>query len=437
MLDIKFIRDNKKEVAKAAKNKNIKIDLDALLELDDQRKSLQKEIDTLRTQRNEIAELLKDASKRTPEVMEKGKELKNGLAALELRETDVLNEYNTLMLKVPNVYSKDTPVGKDDSENEVFSTVGEPTTFAFEIKDHITLGKDLDILDLERGVKVGGFRGYFLKNEGALMHMAVLQYALAKLVAKGFTPMIPPIIVREEAMVNMGQFPAFRAETFKLSNAVPSTELGAGDHEIKEDRFLAGTSEVGLLNYYAGEIIDKASLPIKMCAYSQCYRSEVGSYGKDTKGIYRIHEFGKVEQVILCEADSEEGIKLHEELLKISEEILSELGLPYRVLKICTGDMGAAKYRMYDLEAWMPSRNGYGETHSDSFLTDWQSRRANIRYKDGDEIKFAYTLNNTAIASPRVLIALWENYQQADGSIVVPEVLRPYMGGKSLITKKK
>lgn len=431
MLDIKFIRENKDEVAEAAKNKNIKVDLDALLELDDQRISLQKAGDILRTQRNEIADMLKDASKRTPEVMEKGKELKDNLVALELRENEIIAQFNSLMLKVPNVYSKDTPVGKDDSENQIAEVVGEPTKFNFEIKDHITLGKELDILDLERGVKVGGFRGYFLKNEGALMHMAVLQFALAKLAAKGFTAMIPPIIVREESLVNMGQFPAFRSETFQLTNAVEVED------DKRENRFLAGTSEVALLNYYAGEIIDKAMLPIKMCAYSQCYRSEVGSYGKDTKGIYRIHEFGKVEQVILCEADTDGGVKLHEELLKISEEILTDLGLPYRSLRICTGDMGAGKYRSYDLEAWMPSRNGYGETHSDSFLTDWQSRRANIRYKDGDEIKFVYTLNNTAIASPRVLIALWENYQQEDGSIVIPEVLRPYMGGKSLISKKK
>lgn len=431
MLDIKFIRENKKEVANAAKNKNISVDLDALLELDDQRISLQKEGDILRTQRNEIADLLKDASKRTPEVIEKGKELKDNLVALELRENEILMEFNSLMLKVPNITSEDTPVGKDDSENQVADVVGEPTKFSFEIKDHIALGKDLDILDLERGVKVGGFRGYFLKNEGAQMHMAVIQFVMQKLISKGFMAMIPPIIVREESLVNMGQFPAYKAETFQLTNA------DAVDDDKKESRYLAGTSEVALLSYYADEIIEKSTLPLYMCAYSQCYRSEVGSYGKDTKGIYRIHEFAKIEQVVLCDASIESGVKIHEELRKISEEILSELGLPYRVLRICTGDMSAGKYRMYDLEAWMPSRDGYGETHSDSFLTDWQSRRANIRYKDGDETKFVYTLNNTAIASPRVLIALWENYQQADGSIVVPEVLRPYMGGKSLITKVK
>ena len=262
------------------------------------------------------------------------------------------------------------------------------------------------------------------------MHLAILQYSLNKLIAKGFTPMITPTIVREEALYSMGQFPLHKAETFKLANAVEV------DEDKRENRYLAGTSEVALVNYYANEIIDKAKLPIKFCGFSQCFRSEAGSYGKDTKGIYRIHEFAKIEQVIIAENNIDKSLEILEDLRQISEEILSDLKLPYRVLSICTGDMGLGKYKMYDLESWMPARGNYGETHSDSFLTDWQARRANIRYKDGEEIKFVHTLNNTAIASPRVLIAIWENYQQADGSIIVPDVLRPYMNGVTAIKKK-
>lgn len=431
MLDIDFIRNNTDAVKEAAQHKNIEINIDHLLYLDDQRKELQQKGDKLREERNEIAEQLKDPEKRTDELKEKGKKIKEKISQIETDERALLSEYTDLMLRVPNLYSDDTPVGKDDSENVEIAKVGEPRKFNFEVKDHITLGESLDILDLNRGVKVGGFRGYFLKNEGAQLHFAVLHYAFNKLIEKGFTPFIPPTIVKEEALEYMGQFPLHKAETFKLTNAVDV------DDEKKESRYLVGTSEVPLVSYYANEVLDKSQLPVKLCAFSQAYRSEVGSYGKDTKGIYRIHEFGKVEQVIICEADMESGLRLHEELRAISEEILQDLELPYRVLQICTGDMGQGKYRMYDLESWMPSRESYGETHSDSFLTDWQARRANIKYKDGNETKYAYTLNNTAIASPRILIALLENYQNEDGSITIPQVLRPYLNNQEKIEPKE
>lgn len=430
MLDITFIRENKEEILKAIKNKNVKLDLDRLLSLDVSRCELQGKIDELRSRRNALAESLQDAATRTPEKLEEGKKLKEELAILEGKANEIVPEYDALMFQVPNVYSGDTPIGKDDSENVEVVKVGEPTTFDFTIKDHIQLGQDLDILDLERGVKVGGFRGYFLKNEGAQMHLAVLQYCLNKLIAKGFTPMIAPTIVRDSALTSMGQFPAYKDQVYKLTNAVEVAEAE------KENRYLAGTSEVALVSYYADEIVDKSKLPIKMCGFSQCYRSEVGSYGKDTKGIYRIHEFAKIEQVVLAENDLEKSLEILEELREISAEILSDFKLPYRVLSICTGDMSLGKYKAYDLEAWMPSREKYGETHSDSFLTDWQAHRANIRYKDGTETKYVHTLNDTAVASPRILIALWENNQQADGSILIPEVLVPYMGGKTKINRK-
>jgi seryl-tRNA synthetase len=430
MLDINFIRENKKVIAEAIKNKNVELDLDKLLQLDEQRRELQHKVDQIRTKRNVIAEDLKDATKRTPEIVAEGKKLKDELSGLEEESRQVGLLFTDLMYLVPNIISEDTPIGRDDSQNEVVEVVGKPTKFDFEPKDHIALGESLDILDLERGVKTGGFRGYYLKNEGAQMHLAILQYTLNKLIAKGFTPMITPTIVREEAMYAMGQFPLYKDNTFKLANSVEVED------DKRENRYLAGTSEVALVNYYSDEVLEKQKLPIKLCGFSQCFRSEVGSYGKDTKGIYRIHEFAKVEQVIIAENDLNGSLKLLEELRQISEEILSDLKLPYRVLAICTGDMGLGKYKMYDLEAWMPVRGKYGETHSDSFLTDWQARRANIRYRDGEDVKFVHTLNNTAIASPRVLIAIWENYQQADGSIKVPEVLIPYMGGVREIRAK-
>ncbi len=425
MLDIQFIRDNKDAVAVAAQHKNIDLDLDKLLELDDERKNLQQHIDELRTQRNAIAQALQDASQRTPEVMETGKRLKAEITALEEDQRQIMEAFFELMLKVPNIPSADTPIGKDDSENVEIKKQGDLPSFDFEIQDHVALGTSLDILDLEKGVAISGFRGYFLKNEGAQMHMAVLQYVFNKLIGKGFTPMTAPAIVREEPLLNMGQFPGHREETYRLVAK-----------EGEEDKYLAGTAEVGLLSYFADEVLEGTQLPIKLCGFSPCYRSEAGSHGKDTKGLYRVHEFMKIEQLVIAENNVEASLKLHEELLAISEEILQDLGLPYRVIITCTGDQGQGKHKMYDVETWMPSREKYGETHSNSLLTDWQARRANIRYKDTEGIHFAHTLNNTAIASPRILIALWENYQQADGSIRIPEALVPYMGGKTVITRK-
>lgn len=427
MLDIQFIRDNKERVIKAVEAKNMHVDLDELLKLDDLRKTLQQQGDELRKQRNEIAEKLQDPSTRTPEMMEVGKKIKEEIAIIEKETNLVVSSLMALMMKVPNVYSEDTPIGATDDENVEIAQHGTIPSFSFHIKDHIEIGQNLDIIDLDRGVKVSGFRGYFLKNEGAQLHLAVLMYTFNKLVAKGFTPFIVPTIVKEETLVSMGQFPAHRGETY---------EVLSGGREEGEQKFLAGTAEVGLLSYFADEIIDENQLPLKMVGFSPSYRSEAGSHGKDTKGLYRVHEFAKIEQLILGKNDLTASLELLEELRGISEEILQDLGLPYRVLSICTGDMGQGKYKMYDLETWMPSRNNYGETHSDSLLTDWQARRANIRYKKGESLEYVHTLNNTAIASPRILIALLENYQNEDGSITIPEVLRPYMQGKTIIQRK-
>jgi seryl-tRNA synthetase len=283
-------------------------------------------------------------------------------------------------------------------------------------------------------VKVSGFRGYYLKNEGAQMQMALMSYTFNKLIAKGFMPFITPTLVKEAALIGSGHFPAGKEEIYQIGNP---GKLESGEDQ-KDPLFLAGTSEPSLLAYNMNEILSEADLPLKYCGFSTCYRSEIGSYGKDTKGIYRLHEFMKIEQVLICKADIKEGLAYLEELRKIAEEILQDLKLPYHVVAVCTGDMGAGKYKMYDIETWMPSRNAYAETHSDSFLTDWQARRLNLKYKTkSGETKYAFTLNNTAIASPRILIAIWENYQNEDGSITIPEVLRPYLGNQDKIKPKK
>ncbi|MBN1325949.1 serine--tRNA ligase [Candidatus Falkowbacteria bacterium] len=434
MLDINFIRENIKELEKVTKQKGIEIDYKQLLKLDDRRREFIAKIDDLRKKRNEIANLLKDPKQRNEKVISEGKEIKDEITDLEAKAKKVMEEYGVIMLRVPNVISKDTPIGKDDKDNKEIAVWGKIPKFKFAIKDHMQLGKDLDLVDLERGVKVSGFRGYYLKNAAAEMHMALLNYAFNKLILKGFIPFITPTLVRSAALTGSGHFPASKDEIYQIQNPgkQESGEL------ISEPLYLSGTSEPALLAYRADETLKEEELPLKYCGFSTCYRSEAGSYGKDARGLYRLHEFMKVEQVVICPADIKLGLKYLEELRGIAEEILQDLKLPYHVVAVCTADMGAGKYKMYDIETWMPSRNAYCETHSDSFLTDWQARRLNLKYKTKDgELKYAFTLNNTGLASPRILIALWENYQNEDGSITIPEVIRPYMGGRTKIEKKK
>ncbi len=418
MLDINFIRENKAVVEKAIKDKGINLDLERLINIDKNRRKLIKDVQELQAKQNTFSQ--KD--------IQKARENKAKIKEIAPKLKDIEEEYNSLILLVPNIPSKDTPIGKDDSENKEIFKWGNLPEFDFPIKDHITLGKELNIIDLEKGVKVSGFRGYYLKNEAALLVFALMLYCIDKMRDRGFTFVIPPTILKEFALIGSGHFPFGKEEIYEIAN--PGR---LSDGSKKEKSYLAGTSEPSLLAYYSDTVFEEKDLPIKTCAFSQCYRSEVGSYGKDTKGLYRLHEFMKVEQILLCKNDIEESEKWLLEMRKISEEILQELELPYRVLHICTGDMGAGKYKMYDLETWMPSRNSYGETHSDSSLTDWQSRRLNIKYKNkkGERI-FVYTLNNTVIASPRILIALLENYQQKDGSVKIPSVLHKYLPFKEI-----
>jgi seryl-tRNA synthetase len=422
MMDIKFIRENKEVMKKVVIEKRIDLDIDKLLSLDEKRRDLIKKIEELRAEQNKL----------TKDNIEKGKEIKEEIKKLtpDLKETE--EEYEAVMLLVPNVHSKDTPVGVDDKDNVEVSKWGEVPCFNFEIKSHIDLGKELDIIDFEKGVKTSGFRGYYLKNEAAFMSLALLWYCIEKMTKKGFTLMIPPTILREFALLGSGHFPFGKEEVYQIANP---GKLSDGS-SVKEKLYLGGTSEPALLAYYADTLFQESELPIKTCAFSQCYRSEVGSYGKDTKGLYRVREFMKVEQVVLCKNDTEESNRWLEEMKGISEEILQDLKLPYRVIQVCTGDMGAGKHKMYDIETWMPSRESYGETHSDSNLTDWQPRRLNIKYKNKDgERVFVHALNNTVIASPRILIAILENYQREDGSIAVPEVLQKLIPFKEIRRK--
>ncbi|MFA6160189.1 MAG: serine--tRNA ligase [Parcubacteria group bacterium] len=441
MLDIKFIRENAGKIKEAIKNKNIDLDLDGLLETDGERVRALQYIEELNAEKNVLNDLIqKSEGEERKTLIEQGKAVKEKMAIAEPEYLEIKKHFDDLMVKVPVIPAEDVPVGKSEKENVEIYTWGEIPKFDFEIKDHIQLGKDLDILDLERGAKVSGYRGYYVKNEGVSLMMGFMMYALQKMISKGYSPMIVPTLVKEFPLFGSGYFKGkeYNPEIDEIYQVASSDK--EADGEISRDKkFLVGTAEPSLLAYHSGEVLKEEDLPMKLCGYSQCYRSEIGSYGKDTKGLYRVHEFMKVEQVILSKANIEESDALQQEMVGISKEMHEELGLPYRQLKICTGDMSAGKYKMFDIEAWIPSRNGYGETGSASNFLDWQSRRLNVKYVDKNgEKKYVYMLNNTALASPRTFISILENYQQADGSVLIPEVLKKYMPeGMEKISRKK
>lgn len=418
MLDIKFIRENADKVKTGCKNKNLNPDVvDNVLSLDVKRRELMGEIQLLRSKRNDINEKLKTG--RDESLIKETTELKVKLQDLEpqLRELD--SAYEELMLQVPNVPLDEVPVGKDESGNQVIRTWGEKPKFDFEPKTHIQLAEALDLIDFDRGSKVAGFRGYYLKNEAVQLQFALMQYTLQKFISKGYTPMTPPVILKKRSFINTGHFPWGEKETYKFEKL----------EDDPTETYLAGTAEVPLVSYYQDEVLNEKDLPIRMIGFSPCYRREAGSYGKDTKGVYRVHEFVKTEQVVICKNDVEESKKLHNEMMSLTEEIAQDLKLPYQVLLMCTGDMGEPQAKKYDLEAWMPGRGSYGELASDSIMLDFQSRRANIRYRDDkNEMQYVHMLNNTASNSPRWLVAIFENYQQSDGSIKIPSVLVPYIG---------
>ncbi len=439
MLDIQFIRNNADAVKEAVVAKNLSIDIDALLAKDTERIALLQEMEELKSLKNDINELIRQAKtdEERAEIIAKGKEIKQKTDQLEPLFSKVKEEWAILMAQVPNIISPDTPRGKSDAENVVVEVKGEKRVFTFAPRTHMELGKMLDILDLERGTKVSGYRGYYLKNEGMLLVMGLMLYAVQKLVSKGYTPMIPPTLVKSFPLFGSGYFKGVEYDgSVDEIYQVATSDKEADGSLSKESKFLVGTAEPSLLAYYSGEVLDVTTLPIRLAGYSQCYRSEIGSYGKDTKGMYRVHEFMKVEQVVLAEANIEAADKLQDEMIAVSEEMHRELGLPYRKIQICSGDMSAGKYRAFDLEAWMPGMNRYGETGSASNFLDWQSRRLDVKYKDASgERKHVYMLNNTALPSPRIFVSILENYQQEDGSVVIPEVLRPFVG-KDVIRPK-
>ncbi|HRY59810.1 MAG TPA: serine--tRNA ligase [Patescibacteria group bacterium] len=436
MLDINFIRENSEKIKEAAKNKNIDLDVDKLLSLDDERRSIILEIDILRAKRNELASQTKDG-KPTPEAIEEGKKLKIRIAEIEVKYNNIEKEYIGLMVKVPTIPSPDTPVASDESGNKEVFISGDIPKFSFTPKTHIELAEDLGLIDFDRGKKVAGFRGYYLKNDLSLMTLAMMNYAMNKMSEKGYNPMIPPTLVKGFALFGSGYFKGlnYNPEIDEIYQVATSDKEATGELS-KEQKFLVGTAEPSLLAYFSGETLKEEDLPIKICGFSPCYRSEIGSYGKDTKGLFRVHEFFKVEQVVISKADIEESNKLQDEMVKISQEIHDELGFTHHLLQICTGDMSAGKYRAFDIESWLPGMNRWAETGSASNFLDWQARRLDIKYidKDGNK-KFAYLLNNTALPSPRPLIAILENNQQEDGSVLIPKVLQKYIGKERIVKK--
>ncbi len=422
MLDIKFIRENKELVALGAKKKHIDFDVDALIALDDKRRELLTSVEAKRAEQNLVSEKILTASPAEKVTMIADmKVLKDTLQSQEEELKEVMKQWQLLMVAVPNIPDMSVPDGKDDSDNMEVRTWGDIPKFSFEPKSHIDLMLEHDMVDFDRGTKVAGFRGYFLKNDGARLQFAMWNFVQDFFAKKsGFVPMVVPSLVRREPFMGTGYLPQSEEDLYKT----------------QDGEYLSGTAEVATMAYYMDEVLDKAQLPIKLLAFSPAFRREAGSHGKDTKGLIRVHEFYKLEQVVLCEASHAESVKYHEEVTLNAEEIMQALGIPYHVVVNCGGDLGLGQVKKYDIEAWVPAEKKYRETHSASYFHDFQTRRLNIRYKDEDgKMKFVHSLNNTAL-SGRPMIALIENFQQADGSIKIPEVLVPYMGGQTFIKKQ-
>lgn len=413
MLDIKFIRENSEVIKTAAIRKKLKFDVDALLKLDDERLAIMKRVEDLRAKQNGASEQIqKSQGDERNTLLESMKAVKEDLKKEEESLETVMKDWRALMLSVPNIPDMSVPDGESDADNVEAKKWGEIKTFDFKVRDHIEIMEMNDMVDFERGTKTSGFRGYFLKNDGALLEMAVWQYVMQKWNKKGFTPMIVPSMVKRETLLGSGYLPQGEDDLYKDG-----------------DDYLSGTGEVATMYYHSGEVMESSQLPKRYLAFSTCFRKEAGSHGKDVKGLVRVHEFYKLEQVILCEASHEKSVEHHEELLRNAEEMMEELGIPYHTVVNCGADLGLGQVKKYDIEAWMPSQDKYRETHSCSYFHDFQTRRLNIRYKDSDgKMRFAHSLNNTAAATPRLITAIIENYQNADGTVTVPQVLIPYVG---------
>ena len=419
MLGMDFIKAHPDAVRDAIAKKGVDLDLDALLALEGEARALKTQIDELRASRNAISAKFKDAAPEEKAALgaeAKAAGAKAGELEAELGEKDAA--LKALMLNMPGIPWAGAPVGPDESYNTVIRTEGTLPTFDFEPLDHVALIEKNDWADLSRIVQVSGSRTYCLKGRLAILEMKLMAYAMDKIAAAGFTAITVPAIAREQAFLNQGQFPGHVEETYALPN---------------DDAYLAGTAEVALTSLHSGEIVDHSKMPITYAGYSPCFRREAGSAGKDVRGLLRVHQFLKVEQWVMCEADEAVSAEWHAKLLGLAESLLVDLEIPYQVIEASTGDMGLGKYRMNDIESWVPSLGKYRETHSCSTLHDWQARRANLRYRGADgKVRFAHTLNNTALASPRILVPLLENHQTEDGRVRLPKALQGLMGGEYL-----
>jgi seryl-tRNA synthetase len=419
MLAMDFIKANRATIEQAIRDKGVELDLGALLALDGEVRALKTEIEALRAERNAIsAQFPKAAPEEKAELGRKAKEAGTRAGELEEQLGAKDSALKALMLQLPGIPWEGAPVGPDDSFNHVIRKHGEPPQFGFAPLDHVALIERNDWADLSRIVQVAGSRQYCLKGRLALLEGVLMTWALQRIAAAGFTPITVPALAREQAFLNQGQFPSHREETYELPN---------------DNLWLAGTAEVALTSLHSGEIIEGDKLPILYAGYSPCFRREAGKAGKDVRGLLRVHQFLKVEQYVICEADAAQSAEWHARLMELAEDLLRALEIPYQVIETSTGDMGLGKYRMNDIESWVPSLNKYRETHSCSTLHDWQARRAEIRYRGSDgKVRFAHTLNNTALASPRILVPLLENHQTEDGRVRLPKALQPLMGGEFL-----
>jgi seryl-tRNA synthetase len=415
MLDIKFIRENKEIVKEGAKKKHIEVDIDKLLEVEEKRLSLLSQVESLRGEQNKVSVsmggTLTDVERK--QLIEEMRLVKDDLKQKEDELREIMIEWQKLMLEVPNVPDISVPEGDSDADNAEVKTWGEKTNFDFEPKDHIDLMMAHKMVDFDRGIKVHGFRGYFLTGDGVKLSMAIWNHALEFFSNKGFIPVLPPVIIRRETFMGTGYLPQGEEDLYKTQD---------GD-------FLTGTAEVPLMGLHQDEILNAEELPKKYLGFSPCYRREAGSHSKDVKGLIRVHEFYKWEQVVLCKASHSDSVAFHEEINRNTEEFIETLGIPYHTVANCGADLGMGQVKKYDIELWVPKENKYREISSASYFHDFQTRRMNIRYRDEEgKMKYAHSLNCTAIPTPRILVSMVENFQQADGSIRIPPVLQKYFG---------
>jgi len=424
MLDLKFIVENVDLVKDGCRKKRAHDDIDQIVKLYSERKNLLNDIEDLRARQNQVSkEIPQKNDSEKAGLFEEMKSLKDDLKIKEQELTALQTELNPLLLRVPNPPLPEVPEGADDQDNQILRTFSQPTEFDFEPKDHVQIGEYLNILDIERGTRTSGSRFYYVKNDLVLLEFALVQYALEKIMAKGFQPILPPTLVREEAMIATGFFPADKNEIYRVN-------------PDEDDLYLIGTAEVPLCMLHYDEIIEKSTLPLRYVGFSNCFRREAGSYGKDTQGIIRVHQFDKIEMFSFV--DPATSAEEHQLILSLEEEIVQGLNIPYQVVNVCGGDLGNPAAQKFDIEAWIPTQGKYREITSCSNTTSYQARRGKIRYKDENgEKDFVHTLNGTGIAMARIFVAILENFQNEDGSVNIPEVLRPYMGGREKMVRKK